>query len=197
MKSLRLNAIASFISPTDKVIDIGCDHAYLPIFLKQKKIGEKIIASDIHQKALEAAKKNILKNNLGNEIPLYLSDGLKNISDKDIDTIILAGMGAHTIIDILSDIQDFPIQKIIIQSNNDLGVLRKKMRQFHFYLQKEKIVYERKHYYVIGVYTKKVKHLSLREKCFGIYDASNKDYYISLYNELTAINKKLSFKKRK
>ena len=41
MKSLILNTIASFIEPLDSVADIGCDHAYLTIFLVKNKLVKK------------------------------------------------------------------------------------------------------------------------------------------------------------
>ncbi len=195
MKSLRLETIASFVEPEDKVIDIGCDHAYLPIFLIQKKICQKVIASDIHEEALKIARKNIEKNHLMEEIPLYLSDGLKNVPDKDINTIIIAGMGTNTILHILSSLDPFSIDKLIIQANNDLPLLRKELRKKKFFLQKEKIVYEKNHYYIIGIYSKNARRLTSKEKYFGPYDASNHGYYISLYNHFQTINHKLSWKK--
>ena len=195
MKSLRMETLASFIEPDDKVIDIGCDHAYLPIFLVQKKLCQKVIASDINKNALQMAQKNIKKNHLEKDIKTFLSNGLTDILDKDIDTVVMAGMGSHTILEILKTGEGFDINKIIIQSNTDLPILRKNLRKQGYYLQKEKVVYENHHYYLIGVYTHEYNHLSLHEKWFGIFDASNHDYYLHLYNELLQIEKKLSFKK--
>lgn len=195
MKSLRLKTIASFIEKEDKIADIGCDHAYLSIYLKKNNLCNKVIATDINQNALNVAKKNIQKNNLLKEIPTYLSDGLKNVEDNDIDTLVISGMGTNTILQIIENANNFPIKKLILQSNNDLYLLRNALKKQKYYLQKEKVIYEKNHYYVIGVYTKEYASLTLREKLFGKYDASNTSYYLSVYNELLAINKKLSFKK--
>ena len=41
--SNRLEAISSLIPNNSKVIDIGCDHGLLDIYLYQKKISNKII----------------------------------------------------------------------------------------------------------------------------------------------------------
>ena len=35
MLNQKLKVIANLINPQDKVIDIGCDHAYLAIYLKE------------------------------------------------------------------------------------------------------------------------------------------------------------------
>lgn len=196
MKSLRLNAIASFISPLDKVADIGCDHAYLSIYLAETNRCQKIIATDINKNALESARKNIQRKKMDTKIQTYLSDGLKNVEDKEIDTIVISGVGTSTILHILDNIENFPIKKLVLQSNNDLPNLRKKVRKQGFYLQKEKVVWEKNHFYTIGVYTKKKRRLTIREIRFGIYDASNKSYYTSIYNDLLSVAKKLNYKKQ-
>ena len=62
--SKRLEAISSLIPNNSKIIDIGCDHGLLDIYLYQKKISTKLIASDINENALNNAKDNIKKNKL-------------------------------------------------------------------------------------------------------------------------------------
>ena len=57
--SKRLNAIASMITNTKYLADIGCDHALLDIYLIKQKIIEKSIACDITEGALNQAKKTL------------------------------------------------------------------------------------------------------------------------------------------
>ena len=47
--SNRLLACCSFISPGDRVADVGCDHGYLGIHLLQNGIASSIIASDVNE----------------------------------------------------------------------------------------------------------------------------------------------------
>ena len=56
MLSERLKLIASLIGKGERVADIGTDHAYLPIYLRQNRISERVIASDIGEKPLKSAK---------------------------------------------------------------------------------------------------------------------------------------------
>jgi len=197
MRSLRLATIASFIEDDDIVADIGCDHAYLSIYLAKNNLCKKIIATDINKNALNVAKNNIEKNKLTQKITTYLSDGLQSVTDYEIDTLAISGMGTNTILHILDHAKKFNLNKLIIQSNNELYKLRNKLPKYGFYLQNEKVIYEKKHFYVIGVYKKNPTSLSLREKMFGKYDATNLHYYLSTYNELLTINKKVKFKKIK
>jgi tRNA (adenine22-N1)-methyltransferase len=112
----RLLAIAELINKDDKIIDIGCDHALLDIYLCLKNKCKNVIATDINKKALDNAKRNIAKYNLDDKIKLILSDGLANIELKDSDTIIISGMGTKTILGILKDKQQYEqVKKIIIQ----------------------------------------------------------------------------------
>ena len=92
MKSKRLLAIASFIEKNDSVLDLGCDHGYLAIYLKKNNLCKNVIASDISSNALDIANNNIKKYQV--DIKTYLSDGLNNINDF-YDTIVIAGMGTH------------------------------------------------------------------------------------------------------
>ena len=99
----RLKEIGNFINPTDKVIDIGCDHALLDIYLCEKYDDIKVIASDIHEGSLKSAIQNVEKANLNDRIDLRLGDGLTIVNSDEIDTIIISGMGFYTIKDILSN----------------------------------------------------------------------------------------------
>ena len=102
--SKRLEAISSLIPKESKVIDIGCDHGLLDIYLYQKKISSKVIASDINESALNNAKENIKKNNLEDLIETRLGNGLDTLKETDdIDTVIISGMGAHTAIGIVKN----------------------------------------------------------------------------------------------
>ena len=98
----KLLKIATLINIDDKVVDIGCDHGYLSIYLAKNKICNKIIASDINENALNNAIGNIEKERLNNKIKVIISDGLQNI-DKDIDTAVIAGMGTNTILNIIKN----------------------------------------------------------------------------------------------
>ena len=57
--SKRLKAIADLVDKDSKIIDVGCDHALLDIYLLKKTIIKKAIASDVNEGALNQAKRNI------------------------------------------------------------------------------------------------------------------------------------------
>lgn len=99
--SSRLKACCNFISPGSRVADVGTDHGYLGIWLLQQGIASSVIASDIVPGPLSAAKANAEKYGFTEQMEFYLSDGVAAIP-RDFDILVCAGMGADTIVSILS-----------------------------------------------------------------------------------------------
>lgn len=99
--SSRLKTCCGFVAPGDRVADIGTDHGYLGIWLLQQGIARSVIAADIAVGPLSAARINAQKYGFSDRMEFYLSDGVQSIP-RDFDTMICAGMGADTMISILS-----------------------------------------------------------------------------------------------
>lgn len=167
--SERLKSIADFIDNNSNIIDIGCDHGLLDIYLVQSKENIKIIASDINNNALANAIKNIKKYKLENTIKVIQSNGLNNIDTTNMDTIVIAGMGAHTITGILyNNLNKLKnINTIVLQSNNDIDFLRKKIVSIGYYIEKENLIKEKNIIYTIIKFKKGHKHYTRKELYFG------------------------------
>lgn len=196
MLSKRLASIKSFVESNDKIVDVGCDHGYLSIELYEKKICNSIIATDINKNALENAKKNIRERNLN--IRTVLTDGLKNISTKDYDTVIISGMGTNTILHILNNKEKLKnVKKIILQSNNNRVELREEMQKIGYYLKDENIVYENKKYYITMLYIKSNEKNTKNEIRYGILKKEHIEYYQYVITSYENIISKLPLKRFK
>ena len=167
--SLRLKEIANFIPDNVKMVDIGCDHGLLDIYLYKNRNNIKIIASDINSNALDQAKKNIKKYKLDNVIETRLSNGLDNIDSNEIDTIVISGMGSHTIVGILRMNQKklVNVDNIIIQSNNQIDFLRERVLELNYYIDSEKLVKDNNIIYTIISFKKGKKRYNKKEIYFG------------------------------
>ena len=168
--SKRLEAISSLIPNNSKIIDIGCDHGLLDIYLFQKKISKNIIASDINENALKNAKENIKKNKLENFIETRLGNGLDTLKEiDDIDTIIISGMGAHTVVGILKNNLHklTKINTIVIQSNTKIEFLRKEVTKLNYLIEDELLIEDNKKIYTIIKFIKGKKKYSKKELFFG------------------------------
>ena len=146
--SRRLRAIADLIPENRVIVDIGCDHALLDIYLTQNK-KNKCIASDVHTSVLEIAKKNIVRFGLEKEILLIESDGLETIKVPNDAIAVIAGMGTSTILSILDNPKVDLFSELIIQTNNDWAFFRKSMFKKGFQLIEEQTVCDKNKYYVL------------------------------------------------
>jgi len=145
--SNRLKAIVKFVDKKDSIVDVGCDHGYLSIYLIENKLVKKVIASDINQNALNSAINNIKKSNL--DIETVLSDGICDVNLKGINTLVISGMGTSTILHILSDSSKLKsINKLLLQSNNDHEILRRNLNSIGYYLEDESYTYDKGKWYV-------------------------------------------------
>lgn len=99
--SHRLRTVCSFIAKGDRVADVGCDHGYLGIYLLTQGIAAHVIESDVASGPLDSARRNAQKFHTEAATTFCLSDGVRDIP-RDFDTLVCAGMGADTIISILS-----------------------------------------------------------------------------------------------
>ena len=199
--SKRLLAIANLIDDNSKVADIGCDHGLVSIYLAMNKQNISIIASDINQNALDNAIKNINKYHLEDKIKVCLSNGLDNIND-EIDTIIISGMGGHTIVDILTNNQEKlnTVNNIIIQSNNDIEYVRRKIVKLGYYIKKEELILDKNIYYTVILFTKGKKKYTNKEYYFGpILLKENSKIFIEKKNKeyTKLVNIKNNIPKRK
>lgn len=167
--SKRLKEIAELVDDNSRIVDIGCDHGLLDIYLIEKCPNLKIIATDIKESALDNAKKNISKFNYEDKIETRLGNGLEVVSVDEVDTIIMSGLGTHTIVGILlSNLKKLKdIDTLIIQSNTQLDFLRKKITSIGYYIECEKLVKDANIIYTIIKFKKGKKYYSRKELYFG------------------------------
>ena len=182
--SKRLKAITEFIDENDKIIDIGCDHALLDVYLKEEYPNINVIASDISEGAIKQAKKTIEKHNMDEEIDVRIGDGLTVADTDEYDTIVISGMGFYTIKDILSNKDKLKdVKKIIIQSNTDRIKLRKYIIKLGYKITREKLIEDKDIVYTIiefkpGVEKYNYKQIYLGPRLMEEKDELFNDYYL-------------------
>ncbi len=178
----RIETIASLVDNDALVVDIGTDHAYLPIYLYENDITKNIVASDISSNALLFAKSNLEKHNLRGKIKLVVSDGFKNL-DECFDIAIISGVGTETIKKIL-DNEVLP-NKLILSSHKNVSDLREYMFKIGYKIEKEIIVYENNIYYNIIKYIKGKDNLSKYDLLVGLSnDINYKKHLLNKYKEI-------------
>jgi len=187
----KLKQIAELVLPNSFLLDVGCDHALLDIYLTNKNV--RCIGSDINILPLEKAKENIKKYRVEDKITLKVGDGLEHLTN-EIDTIVISGMGGILIKDIIKkDLNKIGNQKIITCPNNDSYVLRKFMTSNGFKIEKEILVKD-KYIYEIIVFIKGIEKYSNKEIMYGkyfIHDDLYKEYFTKKIDTLISIKNNL------
>lgn len=164
----RLQMIGDLVEANSFCLDVGCDHALLDIYLVHRNKNIKTIASDIAEGPVEQAKNNIKRERLENEIEVRLGSGLKTYS-KEIDTVIISGMGGRNIIGIMKD--DMKILKkidtLIISPNNYQEDVKRYLCKNGFYIENEEFVKDKKFIYQIIIFKKGKRKYTKEEYFFG------------------------------
>ncbi len=140
-----MKALASFVLPGEAVADIGTDHGFVPIDLIVENIVPFVIMTDINKGPIEKADGNL--NRIGILPQFYelrQGNGLEPIKSAEVSSIIIAGMGAETIIDILdADIEKTKSYKrFILQPRKRSWMLRQWLYENKFSIIYEKLVKE-------------------------------------------------------
>lgn len=181
----RLKSLIKYIDSEDLVIDIGCDHALIDIYLIKNNILNNIIISDISINALNQGILNIKKNKLDNKIDARCGNGLEVLNEFDnINTILISGMGTNTILKILDNKYLNKINKLIIQSNKDYYLLRKEITKLGFMISDEEVIVSNNKMYINIVFIRGNKKYTDIELKYGISNIKNKKiYYEYLINK--------------
>ncbi len=151
--SKRLEAIARLIPPCGGVADVGTDHGYIPVWLRQNGYTDKIVASDINPEPLGSAIDAAIEHGLVDSIDFKLCDGLKGICDRGLHTVVIAGMGGETIADILSFAlwTSQPDRTLVLQPMTKSDELRRWLINNNYKIISEKLVEDGRLYEILLV----------------------------------------------
>ncbi len=178
----RLRICAVFVVGKN-ICDVGTDHGYLPIYLLNENICEHAYACDINEKPLLSARNNLLKHpEISSKMEFILSNGLEKVPVSEISDIIIAGMGAELIADILTKGGDLRGKNLILQPMTNHAYLRNFLCENGFEIIKEKAVIDKNHSYVIinARFTGVKTYISETESYFGklSFDDENSQIYL-------------------
>lgn len=168
MLSKRLKFIADKVKAKENVMDVACDHGLLAIYLEKEK-NCRVIASDIKKTAIEGALEN--KKRYNSNVEFLVSDGLSKLNE-DITTVIIAGLGSQTVIEILdTDLKN--VNTLIVSVQKDLEDFRRFIHTKGFIIE-ESLVFDKKYYNVFYLTKGKEKYSDIEYK-YGKDLIDNKD----------------------
>ena len=185
----RLLDIVNILDSDKKIIDVGTDHGLVPLYLAKNKISSDITATDISGPSLQKLIDR-LDDDLRKIIKTKVTDGFNGLEASENQVAIIAGMGANTIIEIISDSLEFAknLDYLVLASNINTYELRSYLNKNGFYIEKDFLSYEKGKYYdILKVYYGKSQDLAFEEYYYGLTDIENRS---DLLKEKIGIDKK-------
>ena len=172
MISKRLELVASFVPQGAILLDVGSDHAYLPIELIERGQIESAIAGEVVEGPYQSAVKNVEAHGLKEKIQVRLANGLAAFEEADqVSVITIAGMGGRLIARILEEGLDklADVERLILQPNNREDDLRIWLQDHGFEIVAESILEESGKFYEILVVEAGQMKLSGSDVRFGSF----------------------------
>jgi tRNA (adenine22-N1)-methyltransferase len=149
--SRRLKAVADSVTKGNRVADVGCDHAYISIYLIRNDIAPYVIAMDVNKGPLSRAEENIKRKKYEDRIETRLSNGLEKMIPGEADTILLAGMGGVLMIKILEEGKEVvaSAKELVLQPQSEIPLVRKYIHSIGYQIKEEQILIDEGKYYVV------------------------------------------------
>lgn len=149
--SKRLLKVAELVKPNEVALDIGSDHAYLPIYLVEEEVIPAAIAGEVAQLPYENAIEQVTLHGLTDKIAIRLGNGFDVLAvGEEVGTAMICGMGGALIADIIKKgVENDKISEntlLILQPNNNHAALRKTLMEQQFKIEEEVIVKENQKY---------------------------------------------------
>lgn len=140
----RLQKVFDLAPKSNRIADIGTDHAYLPICFIESGKAAYVIAGDIHEGPAKQAEKHIFEKSLSERIDVRVGPGLSVICGENIDGVTITGMGGLMIVKILESDKEIAnkINWFVLQPQNHIKELRLWLSENGYRIEKEALAEE-------------------------------------------------------
>ncbi len=147
--SKRIYALADAVNNGDSVADIGTDHGYVPMLLMRQGKSTRVIMSDISEGSLSKARETFALCGLDTAAgpdAFRVGDGLQTLAWGEVDELIIAGLGGHTIRSILEEdeAKSRSFRRLVLQPRKHSGTLRFYLYTHGWHIESEALAEEGK-----------------------------------------------------
>ncbi|HBL83946.1 MAG: hypothetical protein A2Y17_03935 [Clostridiales bacterium GWF2_38_85] len=120
----RLELVYKKIPKKAKYIDVGSDHAYLPVILLANNIISFAIVTDIRTGPLKKSRETAIQYGVADKIKFILANGL-DFDTGEFDTVSICGMGGMLIAEIIDKATILENCLLVLQPMTKHDFLRK------------------------------------------------------------------------
>lgn len=148
--SNRLRMVADMVPNCEAVADIGCDHAYLSVWLLREGKANYAYACDVRKGPLAKAAETIHFFHMQERAETILCDGLAGLTPGKAQVIVMAGMGGELTNRILTDGRGCAqsAEALVLQPQSDWEMVRRRVYDLGFAITEERCVNEDGKYYL-------------------------------------------------
>ena len=172
LKDERMTLIYRLVRDGKNALDVGTDHAIIPIELVKSGRSPRAAVTDISRPSLEKGIRNIAAAGLSDKISAYCTDGTLGVPLDTVDDVIIAGMGGELIVKILSQDERLKSEKLrfILQPMTKPEETRRYLYENGFsVLSETKVISEGRVYAVISAeYSGMITEYSARDLLLGV-----------------------------
>lgn len=147
----RLLNAADMIIKGKAVADIGADHALLSIYLLENNLVPGVIIGELGDGPYQRAVRAVNDSKVSDWIDARQGDGLQVLQSGEVSSVIIAGMGATTIVEILS--YDWEksnsFERFVFQPMSKAEYLRKELAFRGWPIIEERLVKENDQLFVL------------------------------------------------
>ncbi|HZK28724.1 MAG TPA: class I SAM-dependent methyltransferase [Clostridia bacterium] len=158
--------------PCQRLVDIGSDHATVPLFLRKFDHCPSVLVTDLREGPLAIAVGRAVKEGITEGFDAVMTNGLDGLDLTTQDILLVSGLGGQTIARILLDNVERAKrpQRIILQPQTHPELLRRSLYEQGFAITDERCVRDRGRTYLVLVCDRDdepLRSLSAVEAYFG------------------------------
>lgn len=166
----RLLEITHYIIDGETMADIGSDHALLPCYAVAIGLCPKAVCGELTDGPFLRAQKAVIDCRLEEFIEVRKGNGMAVLEPGEVSTVVMAGMGGNTIVDILEQCAYADTYKrLVLQPAGALAEIRTYIADRGWRIEDEFVVKDRGYFVniVVRPETKEGYTLTEAEKEFG------------------------------
>jgi tRNA (adenine22-N1)-methyltransferase len=132
------------------LLDVGTDHALVPLAAVQRGLAQRATGVDRRPAPLAAALPAVAAAGEG-RVTLVLGEGLAGL--EDADAVVMAGLGAATMVRVLAGCQSACTRQLVLAPLTEPGRLRRWARAQGWWLTNEVLVQEGRRQFLVMRFT--------------------------------------------
>lgn len=145
----RKAAIVALTPRTELAAEIGADHGLISAHLLWSGTCDRMVVSDCSAASLGKARRLFALHGLEERAVFRVADGLEAVREP-VGAVLIAGMGARTMTDILRRGRDrIGDASLVLQANVEVAEIRRWLAENGFCLEREALAKEDGRFYVI------------------------------------------------